>query len=148
MKKIFLILFVLIIFTVSCKVNKEPISSEKFQSVMEKNGFSVENIDIPESQKEVIKEVLLAKNDDYQIVYYITHDSDKAIRFFNSGKEEIMLSKGNATIESSKSIGNQSRYSLKANSKFKLISRIENTLIYVDAPDTYEKNIKEILKEL
>ena len=59
-----------------------------------------------------------------------------------------MLSKGNATIESSKSIGNQSRYSLKANSKFKLISRIENTLIYVDAPDTYEKNIKEILKEL
>ena len=67
---------------------------------------------------------------------------------FNINKEKFMLSKGNGTIETSKTIGNQSRYSLKANSKFKLLSRVENTLIYIDAPSEYEKSIKEILKNM
>ena len=64
MKKIFLIFFVLLIFTVSCNFNKEPISSEKFKSVMEKNGFSIENINIPQSSENfevIVKEVLIAK---------------------------------------------------------------------------------------
>ncbi len=148
MKKIFLMFFILAIFMISCKLNKEPLSSEKFESIMKKNGFSIESVVTPQLQNSGIKEILIAKNDNYQIEFYTTDDSDKAIILFNINKEKFMLSKGNGTIETSKTIGNQSRYSLKANSKFKLLSRVENTLIYIDAPSEYEKSIKEILKNM
>ena len=151
MKKIFLIFFVLLIFTVSCNFNKEPISSEKFKSVMEKNGFSIENINIPQSSENfevIVKEVLIAKNSNYQIEFIVADDSDKAVRIFHDNKEKFMSSKVTSFNESNKDFGNQSKYTLKANSKFKVASRIENTLIYIVAPDIYEKNIKKILKEL
>lgn len=148
MKKIFLMLFILVVFIASCKLNKEPLSSERFETVMKKNGFSVENVNPLKFQGSGIKEIIIAKNTNYQIEFYITEDSDKAIMLFNANKEKFMLSKGNGTIETSKAIGNQLRYSLRANSKFKLLSRVENTLIYIDIPDTYEKDVKEILKEL
>ena len=151
MKKIFLIFFVLLIFTVSCNFNKEPISSEKFKSVMEKNGFSIENINIPQSSENfevIVKEVLIAKNSNYQIEFFVADNSDKAVRIFQDNKEKFMSSKVTTFSESNKDSGNKSKYTLKANSKFKVAYRIENTLIYIDAPDMYEKNIKKILKEL
>ena len=151
MKKIFLIFFVLLIFTVSCNFNKEPISSEKFKSVMEKNGFSIENINIPQSSENfevIVKEVLIAKNSNYQIEFFVADNSDKAVRIFQDNKEKFMSSKVTSYSESNKDSGNKSKYTLKANSKFKVAYRIENTLIYIDAPGIYEKNIERILKEL
>ena len=151
MKKIFLLFFILLIFTVSCKFNKEPISSEKFKSVMEKNGFSIENINIPQSSENfevIVKEVLIAKNSNYQIEFFVADNSDKAVRIFQDNKEKFMSSKVTSFSESNKDSGNKSKYTLKANSKFKVAYRIENTLIYIDAPGIYEKNIERILKEL
>ena len=45
-------------------------------------------------------------------------------------------------------MGNTSRYTLKANSKYKVISRIENTFIFINAPQEKSEEIDKILKEL
>ncbi len=43
---------------------------------------------------------------------------------------------------------NYSTYSLTTNGKYKYLSRIDNTLIYIDASDDYKDAIKDIIKEL
>lgn len=148
MKKIILILFTILIMLTSCKINKEPITAEKFETKMKENGYIVENITSQYPQNDKLKAVLIAAKNNYQIEFYETKDEDYAVMGFNLNKEKFQLSKGNGTIETSSSIGNSSKYTLKANSKFKVVSRIKNTLIYLDVPSSNEEEVKEVLKEL
>jgi len=45
-------------------------------------------------------------------------------------------------------MGNNSKYTLKTNGEYKVVSRIEDTVIYVDVDEKYEDDVKEILKEI
>lgn len=148
MKKIIFILFTMLIMLTSCKINKEPVTAENFKAKMEENGYTVENITSQYPQDTKLKAVLIAKKNNYQIEFYETSDVDYSVIGFNLNKEKFQKSKGNGTIETSKSIGNSSKYTLKANSKFKVVSRIKNTLIYLDVPASDEDEVKKILKEL
>ena len=148
MRKIIFIVFTILIMLTSCKLNKEPITITTFKNKMEENGYIVENItsQFPEDNK--IKTILIAKKNDHQIEFYETIDEDSSIVAFNLNKENFQKSKGNRTFETNTFIGNSSKYTLKANSKFKVVSRIKNTLIYLDVPASAEDEVKRVLKEL
>lgn len=147
MKRVFFIMVLLLLLVTSCKINKEPITAEQFRAKMEKNNFVIFDI-TPQYADYGINKALVAKNKYYQIEFYITKDVDTAVMMFNENKEKFQLSKSSGVIENSRSIGNSSRYSLQANSKYKVVSRIGDTLIYIDAPANYKKEIQNILEEL
>ena len=48
----------------------------------------------------------------------------------------------------SNTLTNSEKYSLKTGGRYMVISRIENTVVYVNASDTYKKEIDETLKEI
>ena len=45
-------------------------------------------------------------------------------------------------------MGNNSKYTLKTKDEYKVVSRIEDTVIYADVDEKYEDEVKEILKEM
>lgn len=43
---------------------------------------------------------------------------------------------------------NFQKYTLSTESKYKVISRIDNTVIYLNVDDNYKEEVKNVLKEL
>ena len=67
---------------------------------------------------------------------------------YNLNKEKFEKTKGNNMIETQKSVGNVSKCTLKSNSTYKVVSRIGDTFIYVNAPGAKTEEINEVLKKL
>ena len=60
----------------------------------------------------------------------------------------INLNKEKTSIETNVELKNYSKYTLLSSGKYMVVSRINNTVIYVNADANYKDNIKNILDEL
>lgn len=122
-------------------LNKQPISATEFKKIMEEKDFEI--IDAKENQfkdYDYVKRayVALEEDYDYKIEFYKLDEEDDAISFYKTNKEIFEDSKGSASVEKNISMGNNSKYTLKTSDEYKVVSRIENTVIYIDV----DKNMK------
>lgn len=130
--------------------SKERISAEKFKSKMESKGYNVVDItdQYSSSDKFIKVYVALPKNKTYQIEYYQLKDVDAAISVFESSKTNFENSKGVSSVNTNVSLGNYSKYTLATNGKYKMISRVEDTLIYVDVDSSYKNKVIDAIDSL
>ncbi len=148
-----IILFVVaaigIVFAVFNK-NKEPITAEQFKSTMEEKGYVVKDVTDQYSEYEYVKKIFVAEASDgaYQIEFYELADESYAANFYANNKAIFESSKGNASGETSVSMKNHSKYTLSSNNKYQVVSRIDNTVIYLNVQDKYKDTVKDLLKEL
>ena len=56
--------------------------------------------------------------------------------------------KTNASASATVSMNNYATYSLTTNGKYKYLSRIDNTLVYIDVDESYKDIVKDIMKEI
>ncbi|MCP1225742.1 hypothetical protein [Sebaldella sp. S0638] len=148
MKKIilFLISMALVFSITGCKA-KKAVTAEEFKSKMTQKGYQI--VDISEKYAgKGAKAVLIAMKDGYQIEFYVTENKDYAVGSYNLNKEKIEKTKGNSMVETQKSIGNVSKYTLKSNSSYKVVSRVGETFIYLNVPGSKTEEVKEILNKL
>ena len=148
MKKIilFLISMALVFSITGCKA-KKAVTAEEFKSKMTQEGYQI--VDISEKYAgKGAKAVLIAMKDGYQIEFYVTENKDYAVGSYNLNKEKIEKTKGNSMVETQKSIGNVSKYTLKSNSSYKVVSRVGETFIYLNVPGSKTEEVKEILNKL
>ena len=148
MKKFNLMILSLCFLLTGCKIDRKAEMPEHFTAIMRKNNYLVKNIITDYSENIDIEAAIIAMRDNYQIEYYKVSSEDKAIEMFNVNKEKFQRSKENSSLEKSTSIGNYSKYVLKVNSRYKVVSRIGDTLIYADVPESEEESTKKVLKEL
>lgn len=132
-------------------LNKQPISAGDFKEIMEDKDFEI--IDAKENQLteyDYVKKAYVALEEDYnyQIEFYKLDEEEDAIRFYKTNKEIFEDSKGSSSVETKVSMGNNSKYTLKTNDEYKVVSRIEDTVIYADVDEKYADEVKEILKEM
>lgn len=152
-KKILLtvICFLSMILSTGC-LNKTALTAQDFKNTLEQHNYEL--IDITEEMKNKIdgynyvRQAYIAKNNNYQIEFYEIVDEDYAKAFFDKNKRIFEQSKGISSIEMSNTLTNSEKYSLKTGGRYMVISRIENTVVYVNASDTYKKEIDEALKEI
>lgn len=129
---------------------KEAISAEKFRTKMENKGFTVRDVTNQFQSEASVKQGYAASNNKYQIEFYDLESNSSAVSMYNHNlnkfKEEVDNS--NATKSNTKEMSNYARYAAIANGKYKVLSRIDNTLIYINADSNYKDEIKEILDDL
>lgn len=131
-------------------LNKEPISAKDFKDIMEEKDFEiVDAINQFEGYDYVKKAYIALEEDyDYQIEFYRLDEEDDAIYFYNLNKDKFEAQKGSASAETTVNMGNNSKYTVKTKDEYKVVSRIEDTVIYADVDEKYEDEVKEILKEI
>ena len=131
-------------------VNKEPMTAKEFTDIMEDKGFQIVDVKQQFSNYDYIEKayVALEEDGDYQIEFYKLAEEEDAIYFYNLNKDKFESTKTSISTELTKSIGNNSKYVLTSDGKYKVISRIEDTAIYLDVDEKYKDKIKQILKEL
>lgn len=144
------VLCFIVLFTITGCGNKTAITSDDFKSRMESSGYTVQDATSQMSEYDYIDQVYIAISSDstYQIEFYELSDSDYASSFFNNNKSTFENSKSSSATETSVSAGNNAKYTLTTNGKFKVVSRIDNTVIYLNVDEDYKSSVKDVLDDL
>jgi len=127
--------------------DRDPITAEEFRVEMYERGFEVQDRNDDLNQVN-IEYALIANKDEKQIEFYQFANERNAIQFFNENKLKFEASKGSRHAESSRNFANHARYSLRANDLFSVVSRIENTVIYLVVAASDREAVNDILREL
>ena len=161
MKKVFAIIGVIVAILVIIvavvtgvlilKFNKEKVSmnSSEFIRFMEQKGYTVQDAKSQFQEYDYIEKVYIALTNDYsyQIEFYEFIDESYATQFYNYNQSRIEAAKGNASAETNIGGKNSNKYTLSSNGKYSVVSRINNTVIFVNVEDEYRDTIKKVLKE-
>ncbi len=144
-----LCLIMLLFLTTACG-KKVAITSSDFKEKMESRGYTIQDATNQFSDYDYVKQVYIAlsSNSGYQIEFYELSNNDNASSFFNNNKSIFEQSKSSNSTETSNSINNTAKYTLTTNGQFKLVSRIDNTVIYLNVSEEYKSEVKEVLKDL
>lgn len=158
MKKLLIIAIIAIVIIVAIvgvifiNLNKEKnsITSSSFYATMSQKGHSVQDSTSQFSEYNYVKQAYIAVSEDYsyKIEFYELLDDSYATSFYNNNKFIFESSKGNASAETSVGGKNYSKYTLSSNGKYMVVSKINNTVIYVKVDDSYRNTVKDILDEL
>lgn len=139
-----------VILIASLNKEKVAITPDSFKTTMEEKDYTVSDVTSVFSQYGgyVKKAYLAQKNTDYQIEFYELSNLDNAVDFFNTNRAKFESQKGNSSIYSNVSLKNYSTYSLTTNGKYKYVSRVDNTVIYIDVDEKYQDTVKSLIKEI
>lgn len=143
---LFLLVILLCVSLVGCgeKVAKTP---EEFNDFMESKDFSVADSTLFVQTVVTAETALTALNDNYEIDFYELDCNETSQEFYLLNKNAFESEENkNKTTEINGS--NFDYYYMSNDSGFRLVSRIDNTVIYCYTEGEYEKEILDIVKEL
>ena len=135
--------------TVGCG-DKKAITAGEFKTKMEAEEFKViDTMDqLPEGA--TIKQSYLALSPDskYKIEFYEFTSDEEAAHFYEQNKKIFQTTKKNGYTEKEVNVGNHSKFHMNSGGKYRVVSRVANTAIYLDVKDSYKEVTNEILKKL
>lgn len=116
---------------------------------MTEKGYNVLNVK-EQFEYDYIIDALIAVSSDkkYQIEFYVLSTDDYAINFYANNKTIFENSKTANNNETSVNLDNHSKYALTTNDKFKVVSRIKNTVIYLNIDEVYKNEVQNVLNSL
>lgn len=148
---IIVIVLVGIVLVVFNTLNKEktPISANTFNTTMESKGYIMTDTTSQFAQYgNYMSKSYAAQKTGYQIEFYELSSEENAISMYNTNKTKFESQKSNASASATASMNNYATYSLTTNGKYKYLSRIDNTLVYIDVDESYKDVVKDIMKEI
>ncbi len=147
------ILGVLMLFTFSaCKKEEDvrkPISSDSFKLVGESDDYEI--TDVTESlnnNKGIMKALVARVKNKYQVEYYTLDDSEVAQKMYDRNKKRFESQKNDNDKAEIVETDNYSEYKLLTKGKYKLLCKIDNTLVYADVDEQYKDSVVEFAKQL
>lgn len=130
--------------------SKVPLTAEQFKSTMEEKGYVVTDATAQFSEYDYVKKIFVAEaaNADYQVEFYELADESYAANFYANNKAIFESSKGNVSGETSVNMKNHSKYTLSSNDKYQVVSRIDNTVVFLNVDGSHKEAVKDLLKQL
>lgn len=146
------ILGVLMLFTFSaCKKEevRKPISSDSFKLVGESDDYEITDVTESLNNNKGIMEALVARvKNKYQVEYYTLDDSEVAQKMYDRNKKRFESQKKDNDKAEIVETDNYSEYKLLTKGKYKLLCKIDNTLVYADVDEQYKDSVVEFAKQL
>jgi len=142
---------IIMVMLVGCQMSRTPIDSDTFKTEAEAAGYTVQNAVDQQSEEAVIDYLIAIKGEesiDYQIEFAIVPTVEQAKSTYQENRSTFEAQKESAFAETSVAIGNYSSYKLSTGKRYYVISRIENTFIYIDASSEYKDEIATFLKNI
>ena len=124
---------------------KSAIDTSKFRSITEANGFSVINDYDSYSSYSSINETFLASKDNCDIQFFVLDNVNSAKSMFDINKNKFENSKTGLSTEVSTSLNNYDTYLVQTNGYYKYLSRVDNTLVYVNVLMECKDSVKNII---
>lgn len=148
--KIILLNVLLLFVCIGCSTNKKEITADEFKEKMRDNDYYVVDVTEQFSEYDYIEKCLLAIDitKSYQIEFYKLKDSENALEFYRYNKGIFQASEISGSVYKSVDLSSSNKYTLKTFSSYKIISRIKDTVIYVDVDVDYKDSVDFILQKI
>ena len=141
--KIVIVLLVVLILT-GCGAKKTALNQKQITDKLYKLEFFVDdNTKLMEDS--TMRTALSAYNSKYQIEYYIFKDEKRAKEAFQDNKKYF---DNNGKKGKEKTKENYSKYVQELSDTYNVLTRVDNTLLYISSNIEYKSDIKKVLKEL
>ena len=146
-KRILGVLLVVSMVLVLCGCSKkEAITADDFKSKMEDLGYKITDA-TGQFKGQTVDSVQLALKDDYQIEFYVLPSVEQAQSAYTQNKSNIENVKASVSTNKSLEIKNFSYYTRTTDSIYYVVSRVDNTFIYVAAKVEYKDEISDIISK-
>lgn len=144
------IIAILVIVGLSVIKPKEDIDSREFKEYMSNAGYVITDATNQFPGVGTLGKVYVAVDtlDGYQIEFYEFYDLEAAEMFYANNKKIFEESEDDSVLKSHVDGTNHHKYVLKTKYKYKVLSLVDNTVIYINAIDDAKEEIDEILEEL
>ena len=130
---------------------KEAITAAKFASTMSQKGYVVQDSKQQFASYDYIKSSYIAVTQDlsHQVEFYELTNEEFAKSFYENNKAKFESSKSGIVSSSLNLNGkNWSKYALSSEGKYKVISRVGNTAIYLNVDNNYKDIVNKLLDEI
>ncbi len=131
---------------------KTALTINEFQKIAKENNLNVNTIELVDSNgnpNKDIKDAMTAKSKNgWQLEYYIIKNEKKAKNIFKETKQIYLTFKNSLTEQEKKSKENYDIFTMKTQTSFMHVARIDNTILTITANDDNEKQITRIIKKL
>lgn len=126
---------------------KEVLTPNAFAAILKNNGFDIVNLTEQYKNNNDIKNVYIGKsNKGYQIEYFILKDEETASNLLNENASEITNSIN--TTQTKREGDNYLKYIFVSNEYYFVVSKVDNTLIYVEASLDNQEEINNLLEQM
>lgn len=129
---------------------KDPITVEEFKSTMQDKGYTIIDAKKQFENYDYIKSAYIAmsSNGEYQIEFYKMSDEKNATNFYEHNKSKFESSASSPESTSYINMNKYSKCTILANGDYMVVSRIKDTVIYLNVDARYKNQIKDLLKEI
>ena len=149
MKKIkILVLILLIVLLSACSLTKEAIDEDDFNRIMISEGFKVTNVINEYVESSYFEEAFIAEKDGYEIQFYELEDDSFAKKIYNANKQQMESAKDGTYMESNVDLINNNKYSVDTQGTYTVVSRIDDTIVYLSVNSKFKEEVNSILKKL
>ena len=132
-----------------CGKKKTAKTADEFYTLMTEKKFVIKDSKSEySSHNEIIKSYVAAPSDLSYQIEFLELDSDSSAKNMFASNQRIFQDTSSNKIESSVSASNYDKYTIEVDGKYKVISRIDKTLVYVDSSIQYKDNVNKLLEEL
>lgn len=145
----FLIPITLILGLVIMNIGREPLSAEEFTLRMEAEGFEVRDISYQFEDSERVELVLAVSSDYFSLEFAIFYTNRYALMAYSGNRDALeRASRHTSSSHSHISMPNFNRYAITFAGSYIVVSRIENTFIYVETSRENRSDMNRILRML
>ena len=145
---LFIVGIIILIFAVGKE--RDSITATEFKTFMEDKEYIMLDATNQVSGAAYVERVYLAMDlqDGYQIEFYQFEDEEQAEDFYENNRKLFEVDEDDANFHSSLQGSNYARYSLIVDGKYKKISYIGDTAIYLDIDKDNQEEAENVLDEL
>ena len=145
-----LVLLILVVLLSACSSTKKQLSVDEFKKIMRDNDYYVVNSKEQFSEYDYIEDSYIAidSNRVFQIEFYKLSGIDNSIAFYDYNKDIFDAYKTSDDEYTDIDKDNNSKYILTTENSYKVLSRIDETVIYINVDVKYKDDIQSILKKL
>lgn len=148
-KKLLLgLLLIGLLFITGCTA-KEKLEPSNFKKIMEKKGFIVtEQTGIAIAEGGNVDLSYKAETPDQRyVINFYEFDGEVSAQGFYAKKQAELGSTG-SQVYTELNLGNYSKYTMIYHERFAAISRVSNTVVYVDTEKNYQEEVKQLLLDI
>jgi hypothetical protein len=146
-----LLIMTLIVIAISLTgcLSKTSITGETFSQMAKAEGYRVVDI-TSQYDSDLAKSVLLAvdPSESFQIEYFETVNESDAISSYQGNLSTMEAAKGSPYAGTSMSGMNYNKSTMVTNGEFYVVSRIDNTFIFVHTSETNKSAVESMLDKL
>ena len=130
--------------------SKKSMTAAMFKERMTAKGYDVKDVTSQYYYSNAVEKgyVAIDSGKNYQIEFFQLKDEESAISMYNTNKSKFESEKGSSSMSKNMDGKNFSKFALTTNGKYKVVCRVDNTLIYLNVSTKYKDEAADILDYL